>query len=370
MAKEVLNAGNPGRSTSQLASDSSNATIVSPEECSGNLLAMVPYCGENLKEITNSLKGLGLKRGAEEELERPKQKRSRPSEMKSNCLGYYTVYAGNLRKTKARLKRQGKRKGRMERENIPMEILEWEEEMVDPVSPNGDVHGFVFKARGGRQKDMEAEGDVGSDHHALIIDCCYCEDKAPKSFKFEANWAQHADFLSIVSNSWNEDAGSAENCLFELIQRLDVCRQRLMEWSRKEFPNFRKVIDQLRRQLCCCYEGFLTDSKLKEAESLVRQIEEAWVKEETYWWQISRVAWLKCGDRNTKFFHSSVIQRRLRNKILRLKSDSSIWLEDRAAINKSFSDFYKSLFGSVGSRPLDQALSYVTKMVTDEDNIW
>ena len=31
--------------------------------------------------------------------------------------------------------------------------------------------------------------------------------------------------------------------------------------------------------------------------------------------QRSRVLWLKCGDRNMKFFHSAVSQRRKRNKV-------------------------------------------------------
>ncbi|KAI9070826.1 hypothetical protein K1719_047203 [Acacia pycnantha] len=95
-----------------------------------------------------------------------------------------------------------------------------------------------------------------------------------------------------------------------------------LEWSRREFPNFRKVVEQLRKNLASCYEGVLTEAKLLEAEGLVRQIEDAWDKEESYWWQRSRISWLTCGDRNTKFFHTSVIQRRQRNKILRLKGDN------------------------------------------------
>ncbi|KAI9100210.1 hypothetical protein K1719_024428 [Acacia pycnantha] len=201
---------------------------------------------------------------------------------------------------KTRLRRQGRRKDKGNKENISMDALDCEEMLDVPFSLGTEEHGFVFRAKGGRQKKMEAEGDgvvfhidpVGSDHHALVIDCCYSEAKAPRTFKFEATWVQHVDFLKIVGNRWNENTVSNVDNLLDLIQRLDMCKRRLMEWSKREFPNFRRVIDHLRRELCHCYEGNFTYEKLREAENLVSQIEEAWKNEEIYWWQRSRISWL------------------------------------------------------------------------------
>ncbi|KAI9120895.1 hypothetical protein K1719_007928 [Acacia pycnantha] len=86
--------------------------------------------------------------------------------------------------------------------------------------------------------------------------------------------------------------------------------------------------------------------------------------EEIYWWQRSVVAWLVDGDRNTRFFHASVIQRRQRNKILRLKRDNGTWVEDRVDINRAFSSFYVHLFVSGGTRPMEEALSYIKEVVS------
>ncbi|KAI9078660.1 hypothetical protein K1719_039409 [Acacia pycnantha] len=51
----------------------------------------------------------------------------------------------------------------------------------------------------------------------------------------------------------------------------------------------------------------------------------------------------------------------------------SIALEDKEEINKAFNTFYQKLFCSVGSYSMDQALSYVKKVISDMDNdslIW
>ncbi|KAK4271588.1 hypothetical protein QN277_020262 [Acacia crassicarpa] len=210
---------------------------------------------------------------------------------------------------------------------------------------------------------------VGSDHHALIVDCCYTEVKTVREFKFEANWVLHVDFLNVVKSSWLVQTVLADDRLLDLIRRLNICRERLVEWSRKEFPNFRKTIDHLCSRLLACYEGPLSQEMLLEAENLVGLIEENWIKEETYWWQRSRISWLKSGDQNTKFFHSSVIQRRQRNKILRLKGEDGCWLEERGAIHDSFNKFYRTLFCAGDPRPMELALSYVKKVVTVEDNM-
>ncbi|KAI9086906.1 hypothetical protein K1719_031067 [Acacia pycnantha] len=219
-------------------------------------LAMVPYCGDFLKEVTNILSGLGLKRGAEVELELSRLKRRKMNIVESGPnTNVISTYAGNLRKIKTHMR------------------------------------------------------------------------------------------------------------------RLNICRGILLEWSRKEFQNFRKIIDQLRSRIYSCYEGILTLEKLQEAENLVGLIEETWIREETYWWQRSRISWLKSGDQNTKFFHSSVIQRRQRKEVLRLKGEDGVWLEERMAINNSFNKFYRNLFSSGGSRSMEQALSYVKKVVTEGDNM-
>ncbi|KAI9089544.1 hypothetical protein K1719_029149 [Acacia pycnantha] len=109
--------------------------------------------------------------------------------------------------------------------------------------------------------------------------------------------------------SWNCALNNA-NRIPDVVNRLTVCQKKLTGWSRIVFPNFRKSIEILRQKLNQCMMIYPTPHVLSAIEELTSQIEDAWAKEESYWWQRSRISWLNSGDKNTKFFHTSVIQRR------------------------------------------------------------
>ncbi|KAK4282089.1 hypothetical protein QN277_013507 [Acacia crassicarpa] len=128
----------------------------------GISMAMVPYCGESLKEVTNVLSGLGLKRGAAMELELPCLKRRRVN-TKEPDPSTITIssYARNLRKNKVRLKKSGKRNNRGERENISEEELIENDVMEEANVLISLDQGFVFKAGSGKSRGTFTEGAGG-----------------------------------------------------------------------------------------------------------------------------------------------------------------------------------------------------------------
>lgn len=60
---------------------------------------------------------------------------------------------------------------------------------------------------------------------------------------------------------------------------------------------------------------------LKLENKLKKEWSELMVQKELLWMQKSRVDWLKMGYKNTKFFHTSMLSRRRRNKIGMLKNE-------------------------------------------------
>lgn len=122
------------------------------------------------------------------------------------------------------------------------------------------------------------------------------------------------------------------------------------------------------KQLELCHEGELTEEKARKAEEIVREIEKASDREEKYWSQRSRIARLETGDQNSKFFHTSIVQRRQRNKILKLKKDDKGWIKQERDIAKCFANFYTDLFSHSGPQNYSNVLDYVHPVINDVDN--
>ncbi|KAK4253026.1 hypothetical protein QN277_010863 [Acacia crassicarpa] len=70
---------------------------------------------------------------------------------------------------------------------------------------------------------------IGSDHHVLLADCCFCEVKSEKSFRFEASWTLHEDYLEVVKEGWADVRGMVDNKVADLIRRLEACKVRLVK---------------------------------------------------------------------------------------------------------------------------------------------
>ncbi|XP_062021341.1 uncharacterized protein LOC133737882 [Rosa rugosa] len=101
---------------------------------------------------------------------------------------------------------------------------------------------------------------------------------------------------------------------------------------------------------------------------LSRKLGELWLREEKYWKQRSRVAWLQVGDSNSKFFHLSTIHRRQRNIILKVQTDSNEWVVGERKIRLEFEHQFQKLFSSSGARQWGGVFNGVSSIVTDEMN--
>ena len=95
-------------------------------------------------------------------------------------------------------------------------------------------------------------------------------------------------------------------------------------------------------QLNIMNNGYTDEIKFKEKEIL------AWLnkcceQEETLLKQKSKVACIKEGERNISFFHCSTLQYRMRNMIIRLKTDDGSILEEHTDLEKELLGFYKNM---------------------------
>ncbi|KAL5764159.1 hypothetical protein ACOSQ2_016753 [Xanthoceras sorbifolium] len=76
--------------------------------------------------------------------------------------------------------------------------------------------------------------------------------------------------------------------------------------------------------------------------------------EEIYWKQRSRIEWLKCGDKNTQFFHCTASVRRARNSIKRLINEHSVWCEGGSEVESIIGQYFSKNISS--NRPTNDCI--------------
>ncbi|XP_071905970.1 uncharacterized protein [Coffea arabica] len=89
--------------------------------------------------------------------------------------------------------------------------------------------------------------------------------------------------------------------------------------------------------------------------------------EEQFWRQNAQVRWLQSGDRNSKFFHAVVKQRRVQSAIHRIKNSRGSWVEKDEEIAFEAITFFSDLF-SEPTAPVQELMHLIPLLITEEDN--
>lgn len=207
---------------------------------------------------------------------------------------------------------------------------------------------------------------LGFDHCPLILNCDVPLQKVPKLFKFESMWITHPNCENVIDEAWNLPVYGSD--MFKLVQRLKNCRRKLCIWSKDEFGNNKVKLELLKDRLACLQSCDSLEVYHSQQKQVKHEIEVLLAREEMFYHQRSRIRWLSYGDRNTCFFHASMIQRRQRNQLLKIKSEGGSWLTTEHEINSELRDFFQSLFHSAGSNEMEEALSVINPIITPSMN--
>ncbi|KAJ7982509.1 Ribonuclease H [Quillaja saponaria] len=163
---------------------------------------------------------------------------------------------------------------------------------------------------------------------------------AARPFRFEAAWISYDSFAALVEDFWDHRDG-------HVTDSLSIFTDVLKNWNHTVFGNiFRRKRQLMARlkgiqtALCKSVNYFLLDLK----KDLLQEYNDILKQEEVFWFQKSRERWVKLGDRNTQYFHTSTLFRRKRNKIEALKDDSSAWCYEIDVLKEMAVSFYKLLY--------------------------
>ena len=76
----------------------------------------------------------------------------------------------------------------------------------------------------------------------------------------------------------------------------------------------------------------------------------------------------KVGDRNTKFFHATTIQRRERNRIQRLNDNSSNWRGGQKEVTQVVLNHFGAIYNSTNPQNMEEDITAIPKCGSDAKN--
>lgn len=103
-------------------------------------------------------------------------------------------------------------------------------------------------------------------------------------------------------------------------------------------------------------------------ETINSKLRQAYMAEEQYWQQRSRIQWLKKGDRNTGFFHAATRTRRTINTIPVIEDPQGGVVYEEQQIARVISNYFTQIFTTNGNESFSQIQGLLAKKVTPEMN--
>ncbi|KAL0001855.1 hypothetical protein SO802_015636 [Lithocarpus litseifolius] len=150
--------------------------------------------------------------------------------------------------------------------------------------------------------------------------------------------------------------------------RLKCCQTNLQTWNSRVFGNVNKILKLKQNRLQQLEALDLLHELAKEIQALKKEINEVMLQEEIMWNQRSRALWVKCGDRNTKFFHETASNRRRKNRIEGLCDNEGRWREDQGEVEGIILDYFKEIYSTNYPANFRISLGAIDRRVSDDMN--
>jgi exonuclease III len=211
---------------------------------------------------------------------------------------------------------------------------------------------------------------LSSDHCPLMLEFLQVLERVQRHrvFRFEAMWVKDEQSKDVVQQAWSLDTAEGSP-MFQVFEKLKHCRVSLIAWSKERFGKLASRIKEKRKRLQELSNVNPIDLSA-EILALQDEINDLLEKEEIFWRQRSRVAWMQDGDQNTRFFHAQCNQRRKTNFISGLLDSDGCWQTDQMKVADLAVEYFRNIFTS--SQPqsavIDSCLWGVERVVTQDMN--
>ncbi len=166
---------------------------------------------------------------------------------------------------------------------------------------------------------------------------------------------------------------SPRNEIVRLKEKLKLLKSDLKSWNKDVFGNLdtakRKILQEIEALDCLDCEGGLVDFERRKRMELTSRLKENEIKMESLICQKARANWFKFGDSCTRYFHSSVRWRRIRNEVKGVTVGDQ-WCEEPSTVRLEAKNLFEARFKAtkdLGVR-LDE-VDFKTINVSENDSL-
>ncbi|XP_026399680.1 uncharacterized protein LOC113295564 [Papaver somniferum] len=203
---------------------------------------------------------------------------------------------------------------------------------------------------------------LSSDHSPIILNTRRNIQRNPPSYRLEAYWCAHPDFLKVVLENWNINLSD------DLVTKLGCLDRFLKNWSKEKIGCIKNKIRRLKKTLLQLQSLIPSPASIQKEKIIFEQLNEFILMEATYWEQRMKQMWLKNGDINTKQFHLSVQQRRKKNNTSCIQNSSQQWLTTPTDISEELITFFKTLFQEYTNTNIPSNMKHSSYIMDPEVN--
>jgi hypothetical protein len=171
----------------------------------------------------------------------------------------------------------------------------------------------------------------------LVLDSNRANVRRP--FRFENWWLLEDDFTQVAKNSWLKFASRPFH------QKTHYLASDLKIW-RKNKPKLSDQLSAIENQLLFHQSRPPDQQNHSIQKELIHQHHEILAKNDAYHRQRYKKNWPTAGDRNTSFFHHSIIKRARRNIITHLQRPDGSYATTQQQLAQTAMDYFRELFSS------------------------
>ncbi|XP_060964042.1 uncharacterized protein LOC133033349 [Cannabis sativa] len=203
-----------------------------------------------------------------------------------------------------------------------------------------------------------------SDHKPILLNTEGGTRCLKPQFKYELMWGRDPRCFWIVRNAWRDNLH--HDPMVNLYRKLRKTKEHLKTWNKTHFGKIQQQVADAKKTLDRIESS--NNMQIAEFDEARAKLNEALSREEILWRQKSRVAWLKEGDRCTKFFIASTVIRRRKNFIQTLKKENGEWVNDIKVIAKMFIDKFNGTFSKNPFTSSPEENIVCNNLITESDN--